>query len=204
MTESLSTKGERTRQTIMDAAKEIILNQGYTAASVRKIGEAAGITPAAIYNHFQSKEDLFSALLEEAAPLQEAASFFNNIKADSAEELLAAAFRGMVALLEQHEEYIRLALIDAQERDGATLVKFLPRLFPLLMQLLQRMQALDAENGRMRPLPMPTLARAIVSLVGGYLITERVGHPQQTLGLPPLDWVGELLNVLMYGVFHEL
>jgi len=200
---SLQTKGELTRRAIIDSAREIILSQGYTAASMRKIGKTAGITPAAIYNHFESKEELFSTLLQEAAPLQEMSEFLREVKAESAGELLAKAFRGLVALIAEHEDYIRLALIDAQERDGATLVTFVPRMFPQVMALIQRLQALDSGSGRLRPIPPPILARTLVSLITGYVLTERVGRPQQTLNLPLMDWESGLLDVLMYGLFKD-
>lgn len=196
-------KGERTRQAILQGAKELILNQGYTAASMRKIGEAAGITPAAIYNHFASKEELFSALLHEVVPLQELADFLQGLTAETPEALLSEVFRGVLALLREHEDYIRLALIDAQERDGATMVTFVPRLFPLMMQLMHHLQELDGENGRLRPISPLILTRTLISLVAGYLLTERIGRPEKILGLPPLDWEGGLLDVLMFGVIKR-
>lgn len=200
---SKQTKGERTRQAILQGAKEIILDQGYTAASMRKIGEAAGVTPAAIYNHFASKEALFSALLQEVVPLQELADFLHGLTAETPEALLSEVFRGVLALLRRHEDYIRLSLIDAQEREGATLVTFVPRLFPLMMELMHRLQALDGDNGRLRPISPPILSRTLISLVAGYLLTERIGRPEQTLGLPPLDWEGGLLDVLLFGVIEQ-
>jgi AcrR family transcriptional regulator len=201
MIEASTSKGEQTRQAIMEAARAIILEQGYTAASMRKIADAVGITPAAIYNHFDGKEALFSTLLAQAMPLQEVETFLREVEGDTAEALLARGFRGLVALIAAHEDYIRLALIDAQERDGATLVTFLPTVFPLMMSFTQRLQALDAGRGHLRPVPSPVLARTLVSLIGGYLLTERIGRPQQTLNLPSIDWVGGLLDVLLYGVF---
>lgn len=202
MTQFPQTKGGRTRQAVMDAAREVILSQGYTAASMRKISDAVGITPSAIYNHFASKEALFGALLQEAVPIEEITVFFSEITADSAEALLGAVFRGLVTLFQEHEDYIRLALIDAQERDGATLITFVPRLFPVLMQFGQRLQALDEGNGRLRPISLPILIRTLISLIGGYLLTERAVHPQQSLNLPQTDWVSGLLDILMYGVFY--
>ena len=195
MAAAATNRGARTRRAIVDAARAIILDQGYTAASMRQIAAGAGVTPAAIYNHFESKEALFSALLREAAPIEEVATFLRQVEGASAEALLANAFRGLVALFEAHEDYIVLALIDAQERDGATLVTFLPTLFPMMIHFTQRLQALDAGQGRLRPIPPPILARALVSIIAGYLLTERVGRPQETHKLPPVEWVGGLLYV---------
>lgn len=196
-------KGAQTRQAILSAAKEMIISQGYTATSMRKISQAVGITPAAIYNHFASKEALFGALLEEVVPLQDLADFLGQLTAETPEALLTEVYKGVLNLLRQHEEYIRLSLIDAQERNGATLVTFVPRLFPLMMQLMQRLHELDGENGRLRPISPLILTRTFISLVAGYLITERIGRPEQTLGLPPLDWEGGLLDILLHGVIAD-
>lgn len=196
-------KGQQTRRAIMASARDIILSQGYTAASMRKIGEGASITPAAIYNHFDSKEALFSALLEEAVPIVEMTAFLNGLSAPTAQALLEQAFRGMVSIIEEHEDYVQLALIDAQERDGATLASFLPRLFPLMIGFVQRLQALDVEQGRLRSLPPHVVVRALVSMLAGYLLTERVARVEKQATLPQMDWESALLDVLLYGLFHN-
>lgn len=202
MAKETTGKGERTRQAIMDAARAIILNEGYTAASMRKIGEGAGITPAAIYNHFESKEALFGALLEEVVPLAEMTAFLQSLQAESAQELLEKGFRGMASIIVAHEDYMRLALIDAQERDGATLVRFLPRFFPLLIGFVQQLQALDA-HGRLRSLQPPIIVRSFVSMLAGYVLTERILRLDHTGAMPPFDWESGLLDILMFGLFEQ-
>ena len=48
---------------IRAAAMRIFAQRGYHAASVREITKAAGIVPAALYNHFASKADLLQDLI---------------------------------------------------------------------------------------------------------------------------------------------
>ncbi len=48
---------------ILETAATLILEQGYEAASLRRIAEAAGIQAASIYHHFASKEALLEAIL---------------------------------------------------------------------------------------------------------------------------------------------
>jgi AcrR family transcriptional regulator len=48
---------------IRQAAMRIFAQRGYHAASVREITRAAGIVPAALYNHFASKADLLQDLI---------------------------------------------------------------------------------------------------------------------------------------------
>ena len=58
-------RGPLTRKQILDAALRLFSEKGFARTSVRDIAQAAGITDAAIYYHFQSKRDLLEALIEE-------------------------------------------------------------------------------------------------------------------------------------------
>jgi AcrR family transcriptional regulator len=53
---------ERTRNLLLDAAKEVFALKGFEGASLDEIAEAAGYTRGAIYKHFGSKEELFLAV----------------------------------------------------------------------------------------------------------------------------------------------
>ena len=55
MMEESSTKGERTRQEILQSAHQLFLKNGYHGTSMRQIAEGAGIAVGGIYNHFASK-----------------------------------------------------------------------------------------------------------------------------------------------------
>ncbi|MEJ2267040.1 MAG: TetR family transcriptional regulator [Anaerolineales bacterium] len=59
----------QTRQDLLEAALTIFSQQGYAAARLEDIAEAAGVTRGAIYHHFGSKADLFQALVEDASAL---------------------------------------------------------------------------------------------------------------------------------------
>jgi AcrR family transcriptional regulator len=61
--------GVPTRERILAVASELFVEQGYDATSLRQIADRLGFTKAALYYHFQSKEDLLAALLEPADEL---------------------------------------------------------------------------------------------------------------------------------------
>jgi AcrR family transcriptional regulator len=48
-----------TRERLLDAARELIGEGGYAAASVAAIAQRAGVATGALYRHFPSKADLF-------------------------------------------------------------------------------------------------------------------------------------------------
>lgn len=55
---ALGTKGERTRQRIVELAAPVFNRQGFAGASLRDLIGATGLEKGGIYNHFGSKEQL--------------------------------------------------------------------------------------------------------------------------------------------------
>src|SRR6187455_139816 len=55
--------GERKRDLILTAAREVFEQEGLDGASLRAIASAAGYTPAALYFHFDSKEAIYAEVL---------------------------------------------------------------------------------------------------------------------------------------------
>ena len=58
------TKGERTRRRLVEIAIERFGDRGYRTTSVSEIARAAGLTQAAVYAYFDSKETLFDAAVD--------------------------------------------------------------------------------------------------------------------------------------------
>src|SRR5215813_10820930 len=62
-----STKAEQreaTREAIVSAGLRLFAQRGFGSASIADIADAAGITKGAIYWHFESKDALFTAILD--------------------------------------------------------------------------------------------------------------------------------------------
>jgi AcrR family transcriptional regulator len=53
------------RQRIIDAAFRKFADLGYSGVSMQQIADAAGVTKATLYHHFQDKEDLFLEMMRE-------------------------------------------------------------------------------------------------------------------------------------------
>jgi TetR/AcrR family transcriptional repressor of mexJK operon len=60
-----SINSTRIRRAILDGARKVFLNTGYTA-SIDKVAAEAGVARTTIFNTFGSKDNLFSAVLSEA------------------------------------------------------------------------------------------------------------------------------------------
>ena len=53
------------RQQILDVALDVFATSGFHGASIYDVAEAAGVTKPVLYQHFDSKRDLYKALLDE-------------------------------------------------------------------------------------------------------------------------------------------
>ena len=51
-----------THQRILDVALDLFIEQGFDGTSLRQIAERLGVTKAALYYHFESKDDILMAL----------------------------------------------------------------------------------------------------------------------------------------------
>ena len=103
---------EQVRRSILAAAQELFVAEGYRNVSIRKIAEKVEYSPAALYSYFPSKDDLFFALAEEGfRKLFE----FTNEPEVTAGEPLAAIRHGFLRYYQfsrAHPEYFDLMFVD--------------------------------------------------------------------------------------------
>jgi AcrR family transcriptional regulator len=52
------------REVIAEAAAELFAERGYRGASIEEIARRSGVTPPVVYEHFESKRELYRELLE--------------------------------------------------------------------------------------------------------------------------------------------
>ncbi len=58
---------EGTREALIDATAQIIVDEGYAAATSRRVAAKAGVKPALVHYYFPSMDDLFVAVLRDKA-----------------------------------------------------------------------------------------------------------------------------------------
>jgi AcrR family transcriptional regulator len=75
------------RALILTTARNLFVHQGYESFSLRKVAHEIGYSPAAIYKHFSSKNEIFESLTEEsfAALVQASAAVTPTVGEDPVE-----------------------------------------------------------------------------------------------------------------------
>ena len=121
----------QTRQRLLQAAKQLVTERGYDAATVREIAAAADLSTGAVFASFSDKADLFNAviladytsLLER---MNEAAAGENSTRATLAKLLeLAYAYHFEELPLVQAAigfSWMRDAVAERRARDGVKLI----------------------------------------------------------------------------------
>jgi AcrR family transcriptional regulator len=127
-------RAEATSERIRAVAAELFAEHGYGETSLREIAERLGITKAALYYHYQSKEQLLQAIVQ---PL------FDDMRdlVDRAEAMqpseagLRAFFEDYLDLLLRHRSVCALFL-----RDASSIVAIAP-LYKEALNLSRRLNA---------------------------------------------------------------
>jgi AcrR family transcriptional regulator len=119
-------RSERSRTAILDAALESFSHHGYGATSMRDIASKAGVSTGSVYHHFQDKEAIFQALLEQFQAITKRPDFPINVVLERGDFLDDFAARADAAqqVLTRWRPYLALYYVDAVEFDGRHIQRF--------------------------------------------------------------------------------
>jgi AcrR family transcriptional regulator len=114
-------KADERRARILDAASDLFAEGGYEGASIDRIARAAGVSAPVIYDHFSSKKDLYTQLLElHTLRVIEATTVPHD--ATTVEQLLRANVDAFFRFVEKHPAAWRMLFRDpAPDPDIAAL-----------------------------------------------------------------------------------
>ncbi len=66
---TVKSKGELTRQTIVDQSLQLFSVKGYYNTSIKDVLKATGLTKGGLYGHFTSKEEIWYAVYDQAVSI---------------------------------------------------------------------------------------------------------------------------------------
>lgn len=198
-------RGERTRQAILDGAEKLFLSQGYNGTSMREIAHSAGdIAVGGIYNHFDGKEDVFRALIEARSPFDEVVETLESLDQSDGPTLLADAFGRLHAIIIRNISFFGLVLIDIQEFEARMVRDMIMPIIPYVMQFGGRLREVSGIEDEIEYL---VLMRVFASVLIGYAITDLLAYsPDGQLllpGVPSLGsdfWQTQIVDVLLNGM----
>ena len=170
MSQAPPSRGEQTRNAILQAAHDLFVEQGYHGTSMRQIASQAEIALGGLYNHFPSKEAVFEEVFFAYHPYHEVLPYIQKAQGATVEEVLRDAAARMVAAVRGRPDFLNLMFIEMVEFKSIHTQKLINTLFPAALEIVGRLNQI--EPGRMRPLPPPILVRSFLGLFFAYFLTE--------------------------------
>jgi AcrR family transcriptional regulator len=196
--DSGTTQPQSTRDAILEAAVELFVANGYHGTSMRQIADAAGIALGGIYNHFRSKEALFSAIIREHHPIAHFVPVLQAAQGETVEALLRDGAHQLVQALGRDQRFLRLMFVEMVEFDGVHLGELYAQLFPQVALFMER---LGRARGRLAPHPPAAVVRAYFGLVFSYAIFEMTLAETPIAGDP--ETLDRLVDILCHGLLVE-
>lgn len=106
------------REQILHVAIDVFGRSGYYGASMNDIAEAAGVTKPVLYQHFDSKSDLYRALLDEVAARMLDAIAKATADADDGKQQTEQGFRAYFRWVAQRHDEFMLLFGGSARHDG--------------------------------------------------------------------------------------
>ena len=193
------TRRRNTRQQILQAAYALFLSQGYHGTSMRSIATQAGISLGAIYNHFESKEEIFTELLEAHHPAHQVLPTIQRVEGQDIESFVRHSTQRMLEALGQRPDFFNLMLIEVVEFNSVHIPALYEAIFPRVVEAIEGFAQGEAE---LREIPLPTLLRAFIGLMLSHYLTGKL------LGgaFAPADQATELehfVEIFLHGILKS-
>lgn len=162
-------KGQRTSVRILDAAEKLFAQKGYKGTSLRDIARNAHIQQPGIYKHFDSKQHLYTAVLDRGlSPMIDA---MQNHLVDGGEEAYAQLLDQMTDLLAEHPAMAALfqqaLLVDDSPDNQQPITEWLVRLLVQGKETIAPMGGSSHEEQAIHII-------ATFNLVTGYFLSQRI------------------------------
>ncbi len=167
----------QTRDRILEAARDLFLRQGFHATSLEQIAAEAGFTKGAVFSNFESKSDLFLALIDLRTPQRIAAvdRALASRGRTIGEEARRAARAYMRTAHEPREWSVLLTEFWAHASRDLNLRQELARRHERVLDALtERIEATVAVQGVQLTLPARLMARALWSIAQGLVLEQLV------------------------------
>lgn len=193
------TSDER-RAAILHAALRLFAEKGFRGTTTRELAAAVGVTEPVLYEHFRTKRDLYSAIIEEKASggmvtLQALRDRYDAAPDDVG--YFTALGEAIIDWYTRDPTFIRLLLFSNLE--GHELKELFHErshdLFAIITEYIDR----RIGEGAMRPVDSAVAARSFFGMVAHYALTGLV-FGCAPFAKQPKEVVNEMVKIFMHGM----
>ena len=191
-----ATKGEVSSERILETAFKLFVNQGYHGTSMREIAQAAGLTPASLYVHFENKEEIFHQVILRYHPYRDIIPALKNARGETSEALVRDAAKRVFNVIRARPELLHLFFSEAMEFDGKHLPEIIQLVYPQIEAFLAR---LTKANGSLRSLPPTSILFSLMGLVMSQWMMEAIFFKNAPIPISPQQFE-HAIDIYLHGI----
>jgi AcrR family transcriptional regulator len=196
--------GEERRQQLVRVAMKLFSQRGFRGTTTKEIAQAAGISEAMVFRHFATKEELYSAILDDKACAGGMTQMCEMVAGAASRADDRAVFESLAAAMLQHheqdQEFLRLLLYSALE--GHELFemfwnKNVREMADNLCSYIRERQ----KAGALRDIEPKVAGRAFIGMVAYHaLVTMLFDKSRTLLDIPNERAAHEFTEIFLKGV----
>jgi AcrR family transcriptional regulator len=194
--------GEERRRQIVREAIRCFAAKGFRGTTIRDLATRVGITEAALYRYFPSKEALYAAIIDEkiAAPSATEAVQDAAVAGDD-RAVFEGLARHLLANVEGDPSFLRILLYTGLEEHELA-AQFFERQIHL-REFVAGYIARRTREGAFRPVDPKLCARAFLGMVVDYLIVREVFNQKHLYPAGPEEVARTFVSIFLDGIRRE-
>ncbi len=193
-------KSNERRSAIVESAINLFAEKGFRGATTRELASVLGVTEPVLYQHFRTKKDLYSAIIEaKACEAEEHAGEFLRLVHDHDDRALFTALGSLI--LERFEtdpKLFRLLLYSGLERHELSDM-FFDRVVADFLKMVAGYIRRRTREGAFRTVDPAAAARGFIGMFHYHGMVHTL-HPGRFGRISRKKLVAELVTVFLGGV----
>ncbi len=187
---------EDRRESIIDAAKQLFAQRGFHGVSIDEIVKKVGVSPAILYRHFKSKDELYEAVLHEFSCTRE--SYVETVVKDDTgfENVLRGMTRVFVTSIVNQPDLLKTELHSLLEGSMASQEFFLNRWKSFTDYIEYNLTEYQAQ-AKIEPIDVKAAALMYQGMIREVLIQKCLNPTDRFKDIAIDDLVDELINLFL-------
>jgi len=180
---------------IITAARKVFAEKGYVTATVDEIAAAAALAKGTIYVYFESKEQIYNAVMENDLDALRTLTLKKIAEAGTVREKITAYINARFQYCEERRDFFRIMYIEPSSSPVLSKAKAREWLREPVHQLTVSIESAIAQN-QIHPWPAEILAWTVADLTTGAL-QRRLSTTPTTTAREDADFLIEFIDAAL-------
>ena len=193
-------KSQAMIEKILSTATQLFIHNGYEKTSVQNIAQTASISKGAIYHHFQSKDDIFFAVLKQRYQLmeKELLDWLESTSHLTGREQLKEIFQFSLRSQKTNYEMLNHAPLDAEFM--LTIIRYNLRIgTPFIADIIKK----GIDDQSIQPIPFPNEAAETILLLTNFWVEGSIFENSSEKIVNRIYFLQFMLQSIGLDIFDE-